>query len=271
MRPMLAFRWADRKYRVTYPCYVQPKLDGVRALYHAGNFQSRDEHLWNPPVVSHLVNRLYDLPPNIVLDGEMYLHTASRQEINGAISVNRIEPNSKTHLIQYHVFDLLNLDFPTDTFILRNTMLSSLPIWCQEIQRVETVLINTPYEAEHHYLRYKQLHYEGAMYRCPTAPYGLSASCSNKENRWEYILKRKGFQDKWFPVIGFERGTGKYVDMVGALVLELEDGRTFSVGSGITDSERVSFLYDLPEEAHVRYDITSDTGIPIQPTIEETR
>ena len=32
IRPMLAHKYADKQKHIKYPCFVQPKLDGVRCL-----------------------------------------------------------------------------------------------------------------------------------------------------------------------------------------------------------------------------------------------
>src|SRR5262249_36888189 len=109
MKPMLA-RTVGPKFS-HYPCYVQPKLNGVRALYQAGVFQSRDEKLWQPEVVKHLTDELGQFSQylgNVCLDGEFYCHGMRLQEINGAIAVNRKEPCKVTPQICFHVFDVVN-------------------------------------------------------------------------------------------------------------------------------------------------------------------
>ena len=61
MKPMLAHKLQDHQSKLPEKVYIQPKLNGVRALYAAGTFQSRDEILWKQPVLQHLRDELLPL------------------------------------------------------------------------------------------------------------------------------------------------------------------------------------------------------------------
>lgn len=52
------------------------------------------------------------------------------------------------------------------------------------------------------------------------------------------LLKVKTFYDAEARVIGYEPGKGKYEGMVGALTCEMESGKVFGVGSGLSDERR---------------------------------
>jgi DNA ligase-1 len=56
--------------------------------------------------------------------------------------------------------------------------------------------------------------------------------------RTNNLLKVKKFNTCDLRVIGFEEGTGKYVDMLGAFICEYKGGQV-KVGSGLTDEQRV--------------------------------
>ena len=74
-------------HRVTYPCYVQPKLNGIRALYQNGNFQSRDQLPFPPGLLNHLSSPLQSaFDPSVILDGELYVHGWPLQRINAAVT-----------------------------------------------------------------------------------------------------------------------------------------------------------------------------------------
>jgi DNA ligase-1 len=271
MKPMLAKRYADQQHKLTYPLYVQPKLNGVRGIYNSGIFQSRDQHIWSPSVVAHITSELAHLPPTTILDGEFYLHGTALQKINGAISVNRNEPSSLTSSIEYHVFDLvnthnLNADFAERNHLLK-TIFSSRAF--THVKPVDTHLVATQIEGDSFFQHFKDLEYEGLMYRT-NVPYGLEHICTNKENRWPCLLKRKDWLDERCLIVDVELGEGRLSNVIGALVLRFPSGVIFRAGSGLSDMQRAFYL-DVPpigSYASIRYEMLSLDGVPLKPTIE---
>lgn len=61
-----------------------------------------------------------------------------------------------------------------------------------------------------------------------------------KTGRSSDLLKLKTYQDSEAEVIGYRPGKGKYQGMVGALIVRMPDGKTFAIGSGLTDVLRQS-------------------------------
>jgi DNA ligase-1 len=60
---------------------------------------------------------------------------------------------------------------------------------------------------------------------------------SQYENkRSDFLLKVKKFEDAEATVIGHQRGTGRCIDMCGALEVRGDDGIEFKIGSGFTDA-----------------------------------
>jgi DNA ligase 1 len=75
------------------------------------------------------------------------------------------------------------------------------------------------------------------------------------------LLKVKQYEDAVAEVIGYVAGRGKYTGMTGALRVRTADGRTFRVGSGLSDALR----RDPPTVGTwitYRYRGLSDTGLP---------
>jgi DNA ligase-1 len=70
---------------------------------------------------------------------------------------------------------------------------------------------------------------EGIMINICDAPYEFK--------RTNNLLKVKKFNTCDLRVIGFEEGTGKYTEMLGAFICEYK-GSTVKVGSGLTDEQR---------------------------------
>lgn len=274
MKPMLAFKYQDRRDRIVYPCYVQAKLNGVRMLYRAGCCQSRDEHLWHDSMLDPIRHALVDLDEAWILDGELYVHGWSLQQINAAASVNRISPSPKTARVQYHIFD----GFLADNLLMPfNERIDWLfrAVYPLTVGTIALSLVTTQYvtslsEADQHYRTFKNGGYEGMMYRDASAPYGFSMNCTNKENRWGCLLKRKDWLDDEFVIVNVELGMGKYANVVGSLVLCTSDGIMFCAGSGLSDIERHEYMDNPPigRLARIRYEVLSDGGIPLKPTIE---
>jgi DNA ligase 1 len=58
--------------------------------------------------------------------------------------------------------------------------------------------------------------------------------------RSDDLLKLKSSEDGEAKVIGHAPGQGKYEGMLGALIVEREDGAQFRIGSGLSDMDRTT-------------------------------
>jgi DNA ligase-1 len=73
---------------------------------------------------------------------------------------------------------------------------------------------------------------EGVMLRKPESVYEAGRSPT--------LLKVKPFDDAEATVIAHEPGKGKFAGKLGALRVRTDDGREFSIGTGLTDADRES-------------------------------
>lgn len=304
MKPLLAHIYEP--HRVTYPCYVQPKLNGIRALYQGGRFQSRDQLPFPPGLLDHLARPLLDaFDPSVILDGELYVHGWPLQRINAAVTPVRQHPTEDTLKVEYHVFDVVDFG---KSFLER----CAPQIWdrcldsCLKVSPVGTHKANNEREANDYYAAFVSRGYEGMMYRLGNCPYTLPKQevwkhklhgfpistfgatrvggkantkfLSDKNNRVWHLLKRKDWQDDEFICVGVQEGEGKYTGMLGALVCHVPDkaktqfdlaGYTFNVGSGLTDADRAHYWANPPigRLIKVKYLCLSSDGIPLNPTI----
>lgn len=276
MKPMKGFKWNDVKSSFPFPCHLQPKLNGVRALYRLGTFQSYDCQIWNRPVIEHFLHELQlTCPPHILLDGEFYLHGKSLQQINGAMSVKRTSPGALTPLIEYHVFDCvdtndLHLHFSERLQILDSFRDRLVAVGAQKIKVVPTTLIPEPGLDETLFGVYRAGGFEGTMYRNSNSPYGFLEECGNKENRWKWLIKRKEWEAEEFEIISFEETTGEKGHGGFQLHCKTDSGARFAVGSGLSKEEVAHYAANPPGglQARIRYECLSDGGIPLKPTIE---
>lgn len=271
MKPMLAKKYNEHKKKVKSPFYVQPKLNGIRMLAYGGVLQSRDQHTWGDGRLEHIRTALRFGSENLVLDGELYRHGWSLQKINGTAAVNRLQDDQYTSGVSYHVFDCLVTDAPEMPFGRRMEVLrQEAESWGDGVELVETYHISDMGQAEELYSIFKAEGFEGMMYRLDK-PYGIETQSTNKENRWDILLKRKDWLDEDCEIVDVSVGTGQFSECCGSLVCRLPgNGVTFNAGSGLSHLQRRAFWENPPigKVAKIKYEMLSDEGIPLKPTIE---
>lgn len=276
MKPMLAKKYADHKSTLPSRFFVQPKLNGVRMLHCNGISQSRDEHIWHSSVLKHISDELAHFTqakPTYIYDGELYCHGLSLQQINSRVAVTRKEPHPGALQISYHIFDLIDPLNPELPFSARSDILSSFSDRLRYGNAKYLSIVPTSFvfanQAEHLYTSYRSSGYEGLMYRTDS-PYGLEHLCTNKENRWTCLLKRKDWQDDEFTITDFTRTTGDKGNIGFQLTCITPSGILFNVGSGLehTMIQEYDSCPPIGQKARVRYEVLSDGGVPLKPTLE---
>lgn len=261
--------------------FVQPKLNGVRALYQNGNFQSRDEIPWPPGKLQHIADVLKEVfSPQLILDGELYVHGWLLQRINQAVAVNSPKISEDTLKVQFHIFDRVGY---TSSFWNRFEI-----VWNERefltkthVSVVNTTLVANQTEADQFFITQSKLGYEGIMYRLGDCPYTTPKQprygnkfFSDKNNRTWHLLKRKGWLDGEFECVGIEEGEGKRSGMVGAFLCRtgsLVMDPTFKVGSGLDEADAKRY-FENPTEAvghliKVKYLCLTRDGKPFNPTV----
>lgn len=255
-----------------FPCFVQPKLNGVRALYQSGFFQSRDEKIWAHKKLVHLLDELATFSAvlkNTMLDGELYVHGWRLQRINGAVAVNSETPRDDTHLVEYHVFDAIDERGFQCSFAERYLALATLLASAQltHIKPVPTAYASSRQEMDWYFKQYVGLGYEGLMAR-PDGPYILGETPHGTRKNSPYLWKYKAWKDGEYLCVGVTQGEGKADIGIGALVLAIQrvgqEQLEFNVGTGFTDEDRVEFMLNQPigKMVRVRYVEKTADGIP---------
>lgn len=284
MKPLLAHTYEPRL--VSFPCYVQPKFNGIRALYQNGSFQSRDELPWNAGVLRHLSDQLLNLfDPSVVLDGELYYHGWPLQRINGAVAINRREPNEDTLEVDYMIYDQVNFTQPFDErfAFVSETLETHIPTAGLGSPRASTTMKATTLEEVDKFYAFCVDHkFEGIMYRLGDCPYTLpkqnegmlrgnvrsrARMLSDKNNRTWHLIKRKDWQDGEFLITGLVEGEGKRQNMVGALELITRTGAPFRCGTGFTEDQAIRWWDNnalvVGHFAKIQFLVYSDDGIPM--------
>ncbi len=282
---MLAKTW-NARYWNPRGMFVQPKLNGVRAMYSNGNFVSRDGLLWSPKCLGHVREALAKIPPQVILDGELYCHGLSLQQINSRIAVNRNEPHNEESKITYCVFDLVSAEGfairQAELFLLFQSHIDYDPSRDAPVSFVETRFAGVPKVADQAFMAWRHVGFEGMMLRCPDGPYSVPDICGNKENRSHYLLKRKDWLDLDAEIVEVTEGQHRLQGTCGSLALRYKNDSGgyvyFAAGSGLSDMSRrelwekrdlirEDYFYDKPWTAKVKYEMLSDGGVPLKPTI----
>ncbi len=240
--------------------YVQPKLDGHRALFKDGVLYSRQgKELEN---CDHIVLAIQESGlGHLHLDGELYLHGKTLQELSRMVK----KWTRSTLTLEYHIYDIVDDRKFLDRAM---TLAATNPLsWDPVLQIVDTLSISdeSMLTAEHE--RNRAAGYEGTMLRHGNTPYRDGKRCSS-------LLKLKEFHDAEFKVVGVEEGkpyikAGKTYQ-VPVWICEAPNGETFNVTAAGTMQEkddqfnnRHNLIFNKP--LTVKYHNLSKDGIPQLP------
>jgi len=212
--PMLANKFdfsSKKKNDIVFPCYVQPKLDGLRCMSNLSNgeiiMKSRvgKEFKQMPHLVAQL-KKLFKIAEelsitNLYVDGELYSDELPFEEISGFIRVEKSDPENERK-IQYHLYDLyIDNDMNYET---RKSILDSIFSKGKftHLKNVETIICENKTQIKPLHAHYVEKGYEGIMLRNKNGPYLL-------KNRSNDLQKYKEFEDAEFEIIGFKEANGE--------------------------------------------------------------
>ena len=259
--PMLATSFEKRLDKVEYPMDVQPKLDGCRCMaFWEGDsvrLMSRGGKYWE--CSEHIAKELETvLPKECVLDGELYVHGATFQEITKLVKKSRKESVT----VQYHVYDVPRWKGETGDWTERFDVLSE-ELWnllknCKSVVTVPTYEANNEDEVYKLQSEFLEDGYEGAIVRAMDGEYRFGYR-SNK------LLKVKNFTDEEYEIVDFTTGVGKFEGSI-VWICKTDDGHEFKVVPQGTMEERQE-AYEtasnhVGEMLKVKFFELTDDGIP---------
>ena len=228
--------------------WLSEKLDGVRAYWDGKQFWSRLGNLYHAP--DWFVAGL----PNVPLDGELWL---DRKKFQRAVSiVRRQDKSDHWKEIRYLVFDAPRLEkgFEARLDFVKECLASTKPEFALAH---EHELCKGMDHLRQELARVEELGAEGLMLR--------QAGSRYESGRSSTLLKVKNFHDAEARVLKHLEGAGRHKGRLGALLVEMPDGTTFSVGTGFSDAERAN----PPAVGSVityRYQELSEGGVPRFPS-----
>ncbi len=202
---------------------VSEKYDGVRAYWNGKQLLARSGNPIQAP--AEFIQQL----PSIALDGELWFGRDGFGRSAGLIHRIPEHPDylSEWQAVTYMVFDAPHQ--PGD-FNQRLTVLNALELEGTQIKIVKQWQVANHKELEQQLVEYTKAGAEGLMLRLTSAPY--------RGQRSNDLLKVKEWQDAEAIVKEWLPGKGKYKGMMGALLVQLEDGREIRIGTGFKDLER---------------------------------
>jgi DNA ligase 1 len=222
--PMLAHKFSEHGHKVKYPCFVQPKLDGIRCIAivkdGACTLWSRTRKQINS--CPHIVQELEALfeSVDVVLDGELYNADFKDNFEHIVHLVRQEEPNERCTDIQYHIYDVVTSHSFETRFLGFSRLMSHIEDEdSSSLRLVVTEKCSSEDKVMDFFDKYKGMGYEGAMLRNADSKYVNKRSYN--------LLKVKEFDDGEFDIIGIEEGRGKLQGHVGAFVCQTPDGQEF--------------------------------------------
>jgi len=249
--PMLAKSYDKEAYKVEYPCYVQPKLDGMRALGYSDKLISRKgKEILN---MDHILEELAKVKLKAPLDGELYAHGKSFQENMRLIKKYR---PGETEEVKYHVYDYADPDMSFEGRLITITNLEAMFGPFKHIKIVPTLDIDNEEDLKKFHSTALREGYEGSILRWGEAGYKSKSRSSN-------LLKYKDFQDLSCKIVNVESMLKRPEH--GQFICEYK-GSTFGCGMKFSHEERKNILVNasdyIGKTAEIRFFEYSEDGIP---------
>jgi DNA ligase-1 len=232
--PMLAQEFEKKKKKLRYSLHVQRKLDGCRALAHWEGDEvvltSRGGLIWEH--VPHINRQLEELlPKGQILDGELYIHGKTFQEITRLIK----KPRPETPEVEYHIYDSPS----AKTWLGRHEDLIAVGFEAQNKKDNKIILVSSHIAGSEEEV--KTLHdqfvedgYEGAIIRPFDGTYLFGY-------RSDSLLKLKNFEDEEYQIVGYKSGVGRYENAI-CFRCVTKEGLEFNVNPKRTVKEKEAML-----------------------------
>ena len=197
--PMLALDYTKRKKDIVFPCYTQPKLDGVRAIFDGVKMTSRTGKEYT--VTSHIQMKL---PENLLLDGELYSMDMPFEALTGLCRKKKLTDEEQRIMeksVFLYVFDCYDTQNSEMSFEERYQLLKSLQL-PKGVKLVPTHEMKSADKLGEIHAKYTQDGFEGTILRNKQGAY-------KPKDRSKDLQKFKSFEDAEFIICGYYEGSGK--------------------------------------------------------------
>lgn len=259
--------------------YGSRKIDGVRCSFYwkdgevrtasrgGGNYDASTSFMrHNPKLI-----QFFEEHPDIVLDGELYKHGKSLQQISGAARLEK--DTAGMDWLEYYIYDVMD---STKTFEERLDILHDITDELnlgfnpeREWDDGELKFQIVPQETVVGWANIQKLHdkyvgegFEGIVIRDPSKVYNFGG-------RTNAMIKVKMYKDAEFEIVGYSEGL-RPEDMV--FVCKTKEGKEFEAKPMGPRELKWEYLDRMDEiigkMATVKYFYLSDEGCPLQPVLK---
>lgn len=234
--------------------WVSEKLDGVRAIWDGKTLRFRSGNVVPAPVW------FLEALPRQPLDGELWLGRGNFDRLS-AIVRRQTPVDAEWRNVRYMIFELPNApgDFTGRIEQIKGISTASKLGWLHAVPQFrvpdQVALQKTLRDIV-------SKGGEGLMLHRDHASYEIGRSSA--------LLKLTPWLDAEATVVAQLPGKGKYAGVVGALHVEMADGRRFALGSGLTGAAR----RDPPPVGSLityRYRELTKNGMPRFPSYQRVR
>ena len=262
--------------------YGSRKIDGVRCSFYwkdgevrtasrgGGDYDASTSFMrHNPKLI-----QFFEEHPDIVLDGELYKHGKSLQQISGAARLEK--DTAGMDWLEYYIYDVMD---STKTFEERLDILHDITDELnlgfnpeREWDDGELKFQIVPQETVVGWANIQKLHdkyvgegFEGIVIRDPSKVYNFGG-------RTNAMIKVKMYKDAEFEIVGYSEGL-RPEDMV--FVCKTKEGKEFEAKPMGPRELKWEYLDRMDEiigkMATVKYFYLSDEGCPLQPVLKYIR
>lgn len=259
--------------------YGSRKIDGVRCSFYwkdgeirtasrgGGDYDASTSFMrHNPKLI-----QFFEEHPDIVLDGELYKHGKSLQQISGAARLEK--DTAGMDWLEYYIYDVMD---STKTFEERLDILHDITDKLnlgfnpeREWDDGELKFQIVPQETVVGWANIQKLHdkyvgegFEGIVIRDPSKVYNFGG-------RTNAMIKVKMYKDAEFEIVGYSEGL-RPEDMV--FVCKTKEGKEFEAKPMGPRELKWEYLDRMDEiigkMATVKYFYLSDEGCPLQPVLK---
>ncbi len=207
LEPMLAHELSKyEKLLFTVPTFIQPKLDGLRAINQDNTLMSRN----GKPYLA--CPHLYQ--DKVTLDGELYSHDY-KNDFNKIVSLcKKQKPTDKELEESADKVQFWAYDWPDEDVFSKRY--NALKIWVatqpnKSIRIVPTFQVKNQKEVESYHEKFLEEGFEGSILRLDLGGYEYKRS--------KQLLKKKDFVDEEFKIVGAEEGEGGRAGTIGFFVM----------------------------------------------------